>query len=395
MVELTPFDRNYLALALHLDRHVPGYVDAYIGPPEIKIGVETAEKKTPTALREDLNWLQDNIPTAEPQRQRYLEATLRAVEGTLRLLAGESMGYLEEVAWLYDVRPQLVDETHFKEAHAHLDSLLPGEGSVAERMQAWREHYELDTGRLLPLLELARLVTRERTAALVALVPGEDMEVQLTSNQPWGAYNWFLGNAQSLIEFNTDVPVNALNILSTFAHEGYPGHHTEHQLKERHLYQEQGYGEQAVFLLHSPAAVIAEGIATTAIEMIFPGDEAQQWTHDTLLPAAGIEPLQSAAELAALRDALHALRYVSGNAALLHHTGRLDREETIDYIMSYGLTSRARAEKGCEFITNPLFRSYIFTYTQGYDLIAHAAGEDKAGLFQKLLQGQILPSQLA
>ena len=55
--------------------------------------------------------------------------------------------------------------------------------------------------------------------------------VKPDSGQPWSAYNWYRGKAQSLVEFNTDVPISMLNILGTMAHEGYPGHHTEGQLK--------------------------------------------------------------------------------------------------------------------------------------------------------------------
>ena len=72
---------------------------------------------------------------------------------------------------------------------------------------------------------------------------GESFRYELVSDYPWGAYNWYLGDAHSLIQFNTDVPLNALGLLDICAHEGYPGHHTEAMLKEKHLYQEQGIAE--------------------------------------------------------------------------------------------------------------------------------------------------------
>jgi hypothetical protein len=213
------------------------------------------------------------------------------------------------------------------------------------------------------LLELARAETRQRTAALFDLPPDEDVEVRLTNNQPWGAYNWYLGNGRSLIEFNTDIPVSALGLIGTFAHEGYPGHHTESLRKEKHLYRAKGYGEQAAMLLHSPAA--------------------------------GITPDMTAGEMRRMAAASRRLRYVSGNAAVLHHSGRLNRQQTIDYIQTYGLSTAERAEKSFSFLTHPLFRSYTFTYTQGHDLIAKAAKDgSKQAIFGRLLSGQILPSQL-
>ena len=90
-----------------------------------------------------------------------------------------------------------------------------------------------------------------------------------------------------------------------------------------------------------------------------------------------------------------ALRGVSANAAILYHTDQINRDQALDYLITYGLSSPERAAKRFEFFTNPLFRSYIFTYTHGYDLIAAAADGDKAPLFRRLLTEQILPSQLA
>ncbi len=389
------FGARYLAVTLGIDRHHPGYVDAYIGPAAARAAVESGPLPSLDELWDDLRWLQDNVPGADPQRERYLRTTLRSIEGTLRLLQGEEMDYLDEVALLFDIRPQPVDEALFLEAHATLDRLLPGDGPLAARMKGWRDHYDLPPDRVLPALELAREATRERTAALVELVPGEDLEIRLTNNHPWSAYNWYRGNGQSLIEVNTDIPVNALNVLVTMAHEGYPGHHTEAQLKERTLWQERGYAEQAVALLNSPAAVIAEGIATTAEEIIFPGQSSHDWVQEVLLPAVGIAPRETAAERAAIALARKALDDVMGNAAILYHTGRLGRDGTIDYIMTYTLSTPQRAAQTFDFLSEPLGRSYVFTYTEGYDLLEKAAGGDKTGLFRRLLVEQVLPSDLA
>jgi hypothetical protein len=392
---LDNFGRDYLRLVLEIDKHIDGYVDAYIGPPPIKAEVQAAPRREPAALLADLERLQANIPTGDAARQAYLQAVLRAIDCSLRLLNGETFAYLEEVERLYDIRPQLVDDSLFTAAHQELDTLLPGAGALAERMESRRRGYELGAEQVLPLLALAQQETRQRTRQLISLPDGETVEVRLASDQPWSAYNWYLGNGRSLIEFNTDVPVLALNLLSTFAHEGYPGHHTEAILKEKWLYQTLGYAEQAVALLHSPAAVIAEGIATTAIEIIFPQDGEHEWNETVLLPAAGLKS-EPAAQIARINQATRALRYVSGNAASLYHSGRLNQEQTVEYIQTYSLASPQRARQTFRFISNPLYRSYIFTYSEGYDLIERwAAGGHKGAIFERLLFEQIRPSQLA
>ena len=110
---------------------------------------------------------------------------------------------------------------------------------------------------------------------------------------------------------------------------------------------------------------------------------------DVLLPAAGMGGLETAVSLQELSKASDKLRYVSGNAAIKYHTGELTREQTIDYIQTYALATPERAAKSFSFLSHPLYRSYIFTYTQGYDLMQ--ASDVKYG---RLLTDQILPSQL-
>jgi hypothetical protein len=398
---LDDYGRSYLRLVLEIDKHIDGYIDAYYGPADLKSAVSASDKKDPVALLDDVAHLQATIPTADPQRAAYLTAALRAIACTVRMLNGEGFAYSEEVERLYDISPKPVAESQFEAAHRELDTLLPGQSSLAERIEARRQRYYIRKEQILPLLKLAHAETRRRTAELVDLLDDEGVDIRLTNDQPWGAYNWYLGNGRSLIEFNTDVPTSALGLLSTFAHEGYPGHHTESMLKERRLYRQKGYAEQAAMLLHSPAAVIAEGIATHAVDIIFPDDSHHQWTCDVLLPQAGIETDETAEQMARLSQASDQLRYVSGNAALLYHNGQLSREQTIDYIQTYGLATPERAAKSFGFLSHPLFRSYIFTYTQGYDLIEQAANSkaanrpDKTDLFRRLLTGQILPSHLS
>ena len=396
MTQLDAFGRDYLRLVLEIHaHHIDGYVDSYYGPPHLKSEVEAAPPKKPAELLAAITDLRGRIPSTDPARAAFLEVALRGVDCTIRMLNGEAFDYLDEVYRIYDVRPELIPEDRFAAAHRELDaSLPPGDGDPAARLQAWRKQHEIDAGRALPLLELARVETRRRTTpGIIELPEDESVEITLVTGQPWNAYNWYLGNGRSLIEFNTDMPMSAAGLIGTFAHEGYPGHHTEHMLKEKVLYREKGYAEQAAALLHSPTAVISEGIATTAIEMIFPDGGHHAWNAEVLFPAAGlpVEP-DTAERQRRLAEALEALRYVSGNAAILYHTGQLNSDQTIDYIRTYGLVPQNRAEKSFSFISHPLFRSYPFTYTLGYDLIR--AMPDPAATFRRLLTEQVLPSAL-
>ncbi len=395
MTNLDNFGEAYLSLVLEIDKHIDGYIDAYSGPPDLKAAVAAAPKKPIHTLHNDLAHLQESLPTGDLTRHAYLNRVLRAIACTIRMLDGKTFDYLEEVNRIFDISPQQVDEAVFEAGHRALEDALPGSGPLAVRLDTWRKQYDITPEKLPGLLDLARAETRKRTLAFVDLLPGETVEISLTNDQPWSAYNWYKGNSHSLIEFNTDIPVSALGLADLFAHEGYPGHHTEHMLKEQRLYHEMGYAEHAAMLLHSPSAVIAEGIATHAVEIIFPDGSHHDWTAEVIVPAAGLPPVD-AAQLRQISAALRSLNAVSGNAAILYHTGKLNAEQAVEYLQVHGLSTETRARKSFEFMTHPLFRAYIFTYTQGYTLIKGAAhGGDLKPLFKRLLTEQILPSQLA
>lgn len=395
MTQPDTFGQDYLRLALEIDKHIDGYTEGYYGPATLRDEVKANPLRPPNDLLDDVKRLADIIPTGDPARASYLAATLRAIECTIRMLAGQTYDYLEEVQRIYDINPQLVAESEFEAAHRALDDALPelSGGDLASRLADWRKRFKIDAIQALDLLELARDETRRRTAAFIELPDDESVEVRLTAGQPWGAYNWFVGNGRSLIEFNADLPFNALSLLGTFAHEGYPGHHTEGILKENELYRRRGYTEHAVSMLHSPAAVIAEGIATTALDIIFPDNSHHEWNVSVLFPAAGLSVETKLPEqLRRIDDAGKATRYVTGNAAILYHSGQLDKAGAIDYVRTYALSTPERAAKSFSFFTHPLYRSYPFTYSVGHDLIAATA--DPVATFRRCLTEQVLPSAL-
>lgn len=385
--------RSFLRLMLEVDKHKEGFVDAYFGAPDI---AETA-KNSPLIpipeLQSQLDDLSSSLNDPDSQRQAFVTGMITSAKTILRLASDEPLSFHDEARLIFDIEPELVDEARFDEAQAQLDTLLPGTGTIPERLQAYLRHYEMDSSQLDKTIELALPETRKRTAEFIDLVDGEGFEYSLVKDQVWGAYNWYQGNGQSLIEFNTDVPVNALRILDLCAHEGYPGHHTENMLKEKYLYQDLGRAEHAAVLLYSSSAVIAEGIATTALEIIFPDNQADAYLDDSLFPKIGIDP-HPADVRSAISKARKDISYVPYNAAIRHHTGELTADETVQYIMKYADASKDRATRTLNFFTKSGSRSYVLTYNTGYELIEKASKGDKPPLFKRLLLEPILPSEL-
>jgi hypothetical protein len=396
----TEITNDYLAVAFGIERHFPGYVDAYFGPPELKEQANSGDSKSPEELRAMAESLGVRVTEADidGDRKQYLLAQARAMETIARKLSGEPIGYLEEVIDCFDIIPERTPESLFESAIAELDELLPGEGSVADRITAWRRQSVISVETARTLIDIILQETRRRTEQLVQLPDGESVEIQFVTDQPWSGYNWYLGDARSRVEINTDLPIYALDLVGLIAHEAYPGHHTEHSLKDKLLYQKRGYVEMAVQLINTPECVIHEGIATVAESIIFPGYEAARWKAEVLYPAADLKRDPEQEE--AIDGALKRLRAVEGNAALLRHVDGAPEDDVVAYLMRYTLRPEEEARQRLRFIDDPLWSPYIFTYHIGRDLLLawlanfSSGSETVASKFVELLQKPATPSML-
>ena len=65
-------------------------------------------------------------------------------------------------------------------------------------------------------------------------------------------------------EAGTSRAVPLPGLPNLLAHEGYPGHHTEHCRKEQ-LLVGAGHDEQSIFLVNTPQCLMAEGLADHAL----------------------------------------------------------------------------------------------------------------------------------
>jgi len=394
--------REYVLLAFRMDKAIrkfteSRFVDYYYGPPEWKAEAE-AEKPADELVR-DAMALEDALPEQgfEAHRATYLEKQVVALETVCRKLNGETFSLEEEVRRCFDIHPTWIPESRFEQGLVMLDEVLQGDGSLSDRLQVWRKRYQLareKSSLLLNLMQRAAAEARRRTQAFVNLPADEGVEMQMVSDRVYMGENWYLGNYRSRVELNTDLPTDLNDLMYFMCHEGYPGHHTEFALKEQHLFRERGYIEQAIFPIISPQSVISEGIATSACELIFTPEEAEQWLAEHIYPEAGIEP--DPIDIAKLRKAGELLDYpVGGNAAFLLHEGRSD-EEVMQYLIKYSLLPEEEALKFLEYLKVPFQQAYIFTYFYGRQLMKPwLHGPDRLSAFRRFLAEQVYPSELA
>lgn len=388
---------DFVKIALAINEHLSGYVDSYFGPDEWMQQAKGVGKLPLHDLTEKVDHLANDISHTDGmdvQRKDFLARQVTAMQMSLRLLNGEKVSLAEEVHALYDVQPQWKDESNFEEAHRELDQVLPAGESLMERNEKWKKSLEISIEKVQELLPLITGKLRELTRKKFKLPEEESFVVEFVSNQPWGAYNWYLGGCRSRIDINTDLPSRISMLPELIAHEAYPGHHTELAIKEEKLIRQKKYHEHVLTLINSPSCVIAEGVATSALKTVLTDSELEDWYREEILPRAGLTDIDPKMILE-INRAGHKMAGLWGNAAFMLHDQNKNTNEIRSYLQEYGLHTEKEAEQAIRFISNPLYRSYIFTYHVGYDLLEELfSHRDRDEYFARLLEEPVTPSQV-
>lgn len=396
--------RDYLLLALRLDQRIPGLVDGYFGPAEIKAQVDTEQFHPPARLRDDAAALRDRLAAEipEPDRRAWLDVQLAALETHAAALAGEPLPYLEHVARCFAFAPPRHPDAEFDAAAAQIDTLLPGAAPLADRLEAWDSQFEIALDRVEAVVAWLVERFRDRAASLFGLPDGEDLRVSLVTGQPWSAYNWFDGGRRSRVDINTDLPRRAAELAHTVAHETYPGHHLEHAWKEADLVDRAGRLEASILLINTPECLVSEGLADLGRRFaVPPGEEAdlvvEAYARAGLPIARDPIAAREAAELTVALDAhRRALSATRGNAAILRHADGRSHDEVLTYLRDVGRYAPASAAKRLAFIEHPLWRTYVFVYAEGEALLARwldaVSERERVARFGRLLHEQLTPA---
>lgn len=394
----------YVKLCLALGQHDADYVDAYHGPPEW----QAAAKAAPLPLADILaqaNSLRTHLPAVPASademlrlRREYLDRQLAALATRVEMLQGSKFSFDDESRRLYDAVAPVNTDEHFRAVLAELERALPGAGPLPERWEHFRKQFFVPADRLDVVFRTAIAECRRRTAAHLALPPGEDFKVEYVKGTPWGAYNWFKGDFQSVIQVNTDLPITIDRIIDLACHEGYPGHHVYNALLEKHLVRGRGWIEFTVYPLFSPQSLIAEGTGNYGIAVAFPGGEKLAYERDVLFPLAGLDPAR-AAEFERVRRLMKSLAFAGNEAARRYLNGGITAAEAAAWLTRYTLAEPARAAKQVRFFDR--YRSYVINYNLGELMVeqaieARAAGDaaKRWAAFGELISSPRLPSSL-
>lgn len=379
---------QYVRLGLSFDRLARGFVDAWTGPASVRAAVESAPLPTAASLAARAGELLRELPSAglPPARTAFLEGQLTGLRASGRVMAGEPVGYLDQVEAYFQVRPSLGSPDAYEAAHRELDELLPGGGPLLSRYTAYRDTASVPADRLAEAVRSWSMLLRSLTRDQFPLPEEEVVSYEVVRDKPWAGFNYYLGAFGSTVAINADLPVGLGTLPALVAHESYPGHHTERCRKQA---ASPGLPEADLWLVNTPENVLAEGLADLGLRGVGLscwGAVATELYADLGIAYDGERGQRIACAAAALGP-------VRQDAAILLHDRGASVQEAEAHLARWALLCPARAGKAVAFLTDPLWRAYISTYVEGERLLSRWL--DGGGEFVRLLDEQLTPRGLA
>ncbi len=364
---------TYVRLALAVGQHDSNYVDAYYGPSDWQAEAQAQPLPLPTILERCQSLLElineAQTPSSDPidhLRKQSLTKQIAAMTSRVEHLSGAHKTFDQESAELYDAVDTGHGDEFYAEVLSNLEPVLGGSGDLARRYESFRSQFYVPKEKLETVFQTAIDAAREKTKQHVEMPLDENFRIEYVSEQVWGAYNWYKGQAHSLIQVNTDFPLSIERALHLACHEGYPGHHVYNALLERDLARGRNWIEFTIYPLFSPQSLIAEGTAEYGVDLSFPKQERLDFEKQILFPLAGLDSSR-VEEYFYVLELIDKLGYSSNDAARRYLDGERSRSETIDWLVTYSLSTPKRAEQRVRFIEQN--RSYVITYNVGRDMV--------------------------
>lgn len=371
---------EYLFLELSMARHDSAHVDAYFGPAEIRnqadqddLSLQQITSRS-AILTGQLNIQRANTTDArEIARIDGLLERLAALQTRIELANGTTLSFDDESRVLFGAAAPDYSDEHFQTILDEIDALIGGEGELSERVNDFTNQFVVPADRLADVFDAAIEECRRRTLLYIDLPDDESFSIEYVNDKPWSGYNWYQGNSQSLIQINTDLPIFISRAVDLGCHEGYPGHHTFNALLEKNLVERENWAEFSLYPLFSPQSLIAEGSGNYGIELAFPGEERITFEKRVLFPLAGLD-VSEADRYYELQALLNQLEYAGNEAARDYLNGDIDRQDAVQWLVRYALSSQERAEQRVDFFDT--YRSYVVNYNLGKDMVREYVERD-------------------
>ena len=390
--------RRYLLLCLRLERLSPGFVDSYVGPAELQEIASSEPMPLPAEIHDEalaLRALTDALEDRDEAsrcRKVWFEGQLRAASALARMAGGEEIGFLGLVEELFGIPIKPTPEETLARARDRLDEVLPPGETLADRRDLLRRTLQVPPDRAVAAVAESAGRFRALTRRDFGMPDDEEIVWQAARDVPWGAFACFMGQGRTRIEINVDLPMEISAAAFLASHEAYPGHHAEHIIKERTLIRERGLGEATMRTMNTPEAVISEGLADVAREVVMSDWELADELR-TIGRSIGIDGDWQAAVVA--RTAFNQLQSATANASILLYRDGRSEDDVRAYLTEVGAVPANRIDHSMRVLRDPIQWTYSFTYSEGERLIRpwlELQGQTTG--FARLLSEQLSPAIL-
>lgn len=289
--------RAYVHLALELGRRSPAEVDFYFGPAELHPHATTAiltSEQLQTQIRSLLQAVEDAQVRQPLVRRERLMGKLIHLQRLVGLIDGkQEQGFGDQAKRLYGIRADF-NRKDTASVLLQLEQLLPGAGSLFDRMQAWRSRWIIASERRQSVFERALQECRQLTKMHWPLDDAESVEIRWTRKTA-AAWHRYQGESHSVLQINPDAIAYFPSVLTLACHEAYPGHHAQYLLLDAAAGSAGIPIEDTVVLLRSRQSVLLEGAANLGVELAFGEEQRIAFERDVLIPLAGL-PVELAAK---------------------------------------------------------------------------------------------------
>jgi hypothetical protein len=369
---------RYLELTEGLAKHEPSLIDHWLIERE---PVSRGGRQPVAMLRGAVDALAADADAAaleaagiDRARAEWLAGQAGALQLATRRLLGESVPFDAEARLAFAITPRRADLFLADRARETLARELPGAGSLASRLAAFRARFEAQPDTREALMRAAVAACREVAGAALPLPPDDAIELAFVDGLPWDAHARYLGGHRTRIDIQDRQPLDLTRALRLACHEGAPGHHAQHIWAADDLVGRLGWKERALIAGFGPALLMAEGAAEAGADLAMPAERRLQVYRERLAPAAKLSEVQAAdlTRLIRVEEAQAALEPLIGDIARDYLDNRLNATQAAERLDREVLMPGAEAF--VFFIERR--RTRILAYTEGRRLALERLGGD-------------------
>ena len=325
---------QFVRLGLELGEYDDYYIDSYVGPEDWQQQA-TLSLRSKEQLATDIAAFFAAVETIEPttdeesQRHKSLLGKVQAMDTRIRMVNGEEFTFVEEARLILDVEVPRYEFADFDRVLDQMDALVPGDGELIDRIEALRVSVVIPDDKMDAVFNRAIEECVSRTSKYIDMPDDERFQLEYVTGVSWGGYLEYLGDNESLMSINRDIPMTLDRAVDLGCHEGYPGHHVYNLLVDQRYLKDKGWVEFQLQPLYAPAMLVHEGSAEYGVQLAFPGNESLEFQLAVLAPLAGLDPdnVRAWDELLALRSQLGDFAVTA--TAQRYLDGEITRDEAI------------------------------------------------------------------